>query len=115
MNAAIFASVLLASRLQGTVDVFGLVVLAILMFTLMPMLRYAVWQKSMGLHTCFSLLVHFGTLVVAVLVSSTVAWAVLCVFGFVLWVCPFWFIRLGVYKNIISGPWDEAKLQPIST
>lgn len=42
LNAAIFASVLLASRLDTVLEVFGLVSLAILLFTFIPIVRYEI-------------------------------------------------------------------------
>lgn len=42
LNAAIFASVLLASRLPSVLQVFGLVALAVLLFTFLPMVRFEI-------------------------------------------------------------------------
>ena len=40
LNAAIFASVLLGSRLPSTVHVFALIFLAIILFALFPIMRH---------------------------------------------------------------------------
>jgi phosphatidylinositol glycan class C protein len=42
LNAAIFASVLLGSRLSGSMQVFTLLCFAVLIFALFPMIRHHV-------------------------------------------------------------------------
>lgn len=111
LNAAIFASVLLASRLDSTVQVFGLIALAVLLFSSMPAVRYSAWKRSKFWHAIFSTALLF----LSFAVSSWINWAYfLCnvMFNlFVVFVCPFWFIQLYRFKYKINGPWDEAKLQ----
>lgn len=108
LNAAIFASVLLASRLPSKAHVFGLMSMAVIWFALMPLsLRYLrlhlprwhvlmVWILITGAGLSLTRIDKlFGILYVALL-------------GVVSILCPALFVALQKYKNQINGPWDEA-------
>jgi len=108
LNAAIFASVLLASRLCSNLEVFALVFFSFQLFALFPILRHSLRKYSIRLSTLFSWLFNLG---VCLLVGSqSMAGAVLmvCSAVFITFVCPFWLLWSHKFKDEINGPWDEA-------
>lgn len=112
LNAAVFASVMLASRLDSKTQVFGLVSLAVIWFSLFPIARYFINGKRQP----FSLLALTGLLsgltsIGLYRVHSRLFIAYLGLSGFMLLVCPLWYFHLQKYKNNIHGPWDEAKVE----
>lgn len=115
LNAAIFASVLLASRLPSKAHVFGLMSLAVVWFALLPPLLRALQQQWPTLHVMVSL----GIVVVAggMLLAVDALWATLFVLlaAFISFVSPALFVYMQRYKNQIHGPWDEATIQSPST
>ena len=111
LNAAVFASVMLASRLDSKAQVFGLVSLAIIWFSLFPIARCFINQRwnpqgVVALTLFLSVLTGAGLYQVhQLLLYSYFALSV-----FLLVVCPLWYFHLQKYKNNIHGPWDEAKV-----
>ena len=89
-------------------DVFGLVTLAILLFTFLPFVRYQAWTYSTRLHIVFTLIMYS---IAIGLLSNILRLVFISFLIFISFVCPFWFIKMQKYKNTINGPWDEAKLQ----
>ncbi|KAI8622182.1 phosphatidylinositol N-acetylglucosaminyltransferase subunit C [Chytriomyces sp. MP71] len=109
VNAAMFASVLLASRLSQNVHVFSLMTLSIETFALFPILRRslrAAWKPN---DVIVALVLICLSLVTIYLVSASAAYVYACVLVFVQFVCPLWFLGVQKYKDEIRGPWDEAK------
>lgn len=113
LNAALFAAVLLASRLESNEQVFGFVFLAIELFAFFPLARHLAHRRSTTLH----LLVALGLVVAA---TSALAAAVehrpllvmyLIVVVFVSLVCPVWLQHIHQYKFTIQGPWDIASVE----
>lgn len=109
LNAAIFASVLLGSRLASTAHVFGLICVAIQLFALFPLFRRRLRAYSSRLYLAVVWLLNAAVLA-GVLSASTLLGAA---FGFAL-VCitflsPAWLMSIQRYKNEIRGPWDEAR------
>ncbi|MBN3314954.1 PIGC acetylglucosaminyltransferase, partial [Atractosteus spatula] len=81
LNAALFASVCLASRLPGALHAFSMLTAALLVFALWPCL----------LHRLRALL---ATLLLSLLL-----------------LCPLLLLRLQRHKDNIQGPWDEAEIR----
>lgn len=111
LNAAVFASVMLASRLDSKAQVFGLVSLALIWFSLFPIARCFINgkrhpQSLLGLTALLSGLASVG--LYQVHIRLFIAYVGLS--GFILVVCPLWYSHLQKYKNNIHGPWDEAKI-----
>jgi len=108
MNAAVSASVVLASRLSTNVSVFALVLFSILSFALFPILRRRLQSGS----TTVWLLITAGLWILAVLLvaslSRTVMWIYFSILFFVTLIAPAVLIWAQRYKNIIRGPWDVA-------
>lgn len=103
LNAAIFGSVCLASRLASPFHAFVLLSNAVECFVLLPILL----SKGRG-----SVIVLAAMITVAVYALWTVSLIMMflfvCVTLFVTVLCPFWFLRWQNYKDNIYGPWDEA-------
>ncbi|XP_019572638.1 phosphatidylinositol N-acetylglucosaminyltransferase subunit C isoform X1 [Rhinolophus sinicus] len=111
LNMAIFASVCLASRLPRSLHAFIMVTFAIQIFALWPML-----QKKLKAHTPCSyvgvtLLFAFSALggLLSISLVGAVLFALLLVS--ISCLCPFYLIRLQLFKENIHGPWDEAEIK----
>ncbi|XP_069689632.1 phosphatidylinositol N-acetylglucosaminyltransferase subunit C [Periplaneta americana] len=108
LNAAIFGSVCLASRLSSPFHAFVLLTNAVECFVLLPILL----SKGRG-----SIIVLTGMITVAVYslwtISLTMTVLFVCITLFVTVLCPIWFLRWQNYKENIYGPWDEAVVHDI--
>ncbi|KAI8834975.1 phosphatidylinositol N-acetylglucosaminyltransferase subunit C [Chytriomyces cf. hyalinus JEL632] len=109
INAAVFASVLLASRLNENAHVFSLMCFSIETFALFPILRRslrALWKPN---DVIMASLLACASLWSVSLVSASMAYVYAVTLVFVTFVCPLWFLGVQKYKDEIRGPWDEAK------
>lgn len=108
LNVALFANVLLASRLSTSTEVFAFLFFGIEVFALAPMARrYLLLWSSWA---CTYVVTPFLILLTSALVylegsGSNVLLYLLLMF-FITFVGPYWLIRSQKYKNEISGPWD---------
>uniref|UniRef100_G1U365 Phosphatidylinositol glycan anchor biosynthesis class C n=1 Tax=Oryctolagus cuniculus TaxID=9986 RepID=G1U365_RABIT len=99
LNMAIFASVCLASRLPRSLHAFIMVTFAIQIFALGPMLQKklkACIPRTLGGLLSISVV---GAVLFALLLIS-----ISCL-------CPFYLIRLQLFKKNIHGPWDEVEIK----
>ncbi|KAI9358448.1 phosphatidylinositol N-acetylglucosaminyltransferase subunit C [Pilaira anomala] len=108
-NAAIFASVLLASRLNTNFDVFGLLSFAVEWFSLFPIFRRHLKVLSPKIQIGVTITMVLTCVLLFVRISKAVAFIYLLGFGFLTFICPYWLIFIQKYKNEIHGPWDEAR------
>lgn len=108
LNAAMFVSVLLASRSPSNLHVYLLMCAAVEVFALAPRVYRQVKQlseKAHGVVTLFLIAIalalshHINPVLAFVLGSSVV---------FINCISPLTFIYIQRYKNKINGPWDEA-------
>ena len=108
-----FASVLLASRLDSNYKVSLLMLLAVLLFALFPILR-----RSMRFNAgSNSHLTDKAMTIVILTVSIMLFYKNMEFIVFIIlvsfWVSiasPFMFLGLQKYKTDIKGPWDEANI-----
>lgn len=100
VNAAVCASVVLASRLATDQHVFALVLFAVSVFAFAPILLRHLPRGASTLA-----LLSFA---VGMLSRSTAVLVGLCVV-FVSGVCPAWMRWAQRWKNEIRGPWDPAE------
>jgi len=111
LNASIFASVCLASRLPSSWHVFATVTFAMQLFALFPSLRRQL-KMQLPLSDVF---VTWALVLVALAMlwplSQLFAVLLVLVHLAVTFVCPFWLIKLQRLKNNIHGPWDEAVIK----
>ncbi|XP_072176776.1 phosphatidylinositol N-acetylglucosaminyltransferase subunit C-like [Diadema setosum] len=111
LNASIFASVCLASRLPSTLHAFATVTQAMLFFALWPAFRKRLkitFPRADTVVTWLSASIAFLALISVNVVMAT---AYGLTHLFITYVCPLWLIKLQPYKNNIYGPWDEAVIQ----
>ncbi|KAH6572509.1 hypothetical protein BASA50_010684 [Batrachochytrium salamandrivorans] len=111
INAAMFASVLLASRLSSNVSVFGLMLLAVQLFALFPILRRslrerhhpsAIWDGILTM-----LLIVIEVVLMWPISHTTVVFYVIAML-LVTFVGPYLLVFAQKFKSEIRGPWDEA-------
>ncbi|KAG7259204.1 hypothetical protein CRUP_016084 [Coryphaenoides rupestris] len=111
LNAALFASVCLASRLPGALHTFAMLSCALLMFALWPCLLKSVRDRAAGLSAWLCVGVCLGG--VGGLVSRWPGGAALLALALasVTLLCPLLLVKLQRHKDNIQGPWDEAEIQ----
>lgn len=111
LNMAIFASVCLASRLPRALHAFIMVTFAIQIFALWPMLQRKLKARTprsyVGVTLLFALAAGAGLLSVSAVGAILFALLLLLISG----LCPFYLIRLQLFKENIHGPWDEAEIK----
>ncbi|ORX89480.1 phosphatidylinositol N-acetylglucosaminyltransferase [Basidiobolus meristosporus CBS 931.73] len=108
-NAAIFASVLLASRLPSNMEVFGLMSFAVEWFALFPIFRRHIKSLSSHSNIILSCVLFCSAAGLFYFISKALATFYIIAMGFITFGCPFWLIWIQKYKNEIHGPWDEAR------
>nr|XP_049698880.1 spliceosome-associated protein CWC27 homolog isoform X1 [Helicoverpa armigera] len=106
INAAIFSSVCLVSRLSTPFNAFVLLTISVILFVLSPQLFKTI------LHTKLFNIIYFITLILTVICLYSVSTTLLCYFVLIVFVlsgyCPFFFVYWQKYKDNKYGPWDEA-------
>ncbi|KAJ3814517.1 phosphatidylinositol N-acetylglucosaminyltransferase subunit C [Lentinula lateritia] len=108
MNAAISSSVVLASRLTNDLAVFALIQFSVQSFTLFPMLRRRLQVRVVAMQTLLTLILSISSFLLAIPLSSTIAFLVLFVLLAVTMLAPAVLVWAQKYKNEIRGPWDVA-------
>lgn len=108
MGAAVFAAVLLASRLQTDMRVFSHLTHSLTLFLLSPFLLRYVRRLSFGLHVLVTLGVGALTTAMMARVSAVATAVHLAACAFVCFGAPAWLVRIQKFKAQINGPWDEA-------
>lgn len=110
LNAALFASVCLASRLPGALHTFAMLSCALLVFALWPCLLQRIRENSPSQFVGVCLGVCIGG--VGGLGSQWVVGAVLLALALVsvTLLCPLLLVWLQRHKDNIHGPWDEAEI-----
>ncbi|XP_037818339.1 phosphatidylinositol N-acetylglucosaminyltransferase subunit C [Lucilia sericata] len=102
LNAAIFGSICLASRLSTSYHAFVLLVEAAIFFALYPIVTKEYWRYYMLLpiFVACSYCLYF--------ISVNVLWIYVSVTLFINILCPCIFVIQQRHKHNIHGPWDEA-------
>uniref|UniRef100_A0A182SWQ2 Phosphatidylinositol N-acetylglucosaminyltransferase subunit C n=1 Tax=Anopheles maculatus TaxID=74869 RepID=A0A182SWQ2_9DIPT len=109
LNAAIFGSICLASRLSSSLHAFVLLEVAAVFFALGPFLvrkLYSVQLLVLSIVVCCYFLQSISPIILYTYISTL---------AFVNLFCPWLFVRFQTYKNNINGPWDEAVVVEEST
>ncbi|XP_064616755.1 phosphatidylinositol N-acetylglucosaminyltransferase subunit C-like isoform X1 [Liolophura sinensis] len=110
LNAGLFASVCLASRLHSSTYAFSLVTFSLELFALWPLLRRKL-KTCPSSHILLTVLSGIGAALMLLHVSAVCAILYILLHIFITFVCPAWLISLQPFKNNIYGPWDEAVIQ----
>jgi len=108
LNAAIFASVLLSSRLESDVHVFAILSFAIELFALFPIMCHYLKAQSTLLSIVMTTCLFVGTSYQLVQISTLIGSVFILAILFITFACPYWLKWIQRYKNEIHGPWDEA-------
>ncbi|KAJ1929068.1 glycosylphosphatidylinositol anchor biosynthesis [Tieghemiomyces parasiticus] len=109
LNAAVFACVLLASRLSSNLHVFGFMAFALEWFALFPIFRrYLKRIMPLG-HLVQTGLLVAVTFVLFWPIARAIAIFYMIAMFCLTFLCPIWLIWVQRYKNEIHGPWDEAR------
>ncbi|EEP75566.1 hypothetical protein UREG_00412 [Uncinocarpus reesii 1704] len=115
-NAALMASTVLASRLKSTTHVFSLTLFSIEVFGLFPIFRRHLRAISWRGHVILTMfLVISASAGVGVTLKGGYKGPILGIFigapstALAMGGCSWWLIRLQKYKNVVAGPWDQAK------
>ncbi|XP_068600021.1 phosphatidylinositol N-acetylglucosaminyltransferase subunit C [Brachionichthys hirsutus] len=110
LNAALFASVCLASRLPGALHTFAMLSCALLVFALWPCLLQTLRENAPRQFTGLCVGVCIGG--VGGLGSQSPGGALLLALtlGSVTLLCPLLLVMLQRQKDNIHGPWDEAEI-----
>ena len=103
LNAAIFGSICLASRLPSPFHAFVLLTLSVECFVLLPHL-----MSKLGQSTSILFIIVATTLCLLWTVSTSFTVVLLLAILFINVFCPLWFVKWQLYKKNIYGPWDEA-------
>lgn len=108
LNAALFGSICLCSRLQTAFHVFVFMTIAVQCFAVSPILLSPIKSS-------ISILLSFVTVtfILCVRVSSLMSTLFLFTVIFINVVCPYYFVKWHSFKDNIYGPWDEAIVQDI--
>lgn len=108
LNAALFGSICLCSRLQTSFHVFVFITISVQCFAVSPILLSPITSS-------ITLLLLFVTVtfILCVLVSSLISELFLCTVVFINLVCPYYFVKWHSFKDNIYGPWDEAIVHDI--
>jgi len=105
LNAAIFAAVCLASRLNSSIDAFALITVSVSAFALFPVLRSKLGGAlSVAAAGAFSVTAVVSSAGVSAGFAAFAASSLLLVTV----ASPWLFVRWQRHKDTIHGPWDEA-------
>jgi phosphatidylinositol glycan class C protein len=108
LNAAVFASVLLISRLPSSLHSFAILGLAFELFGLSPIVRRDLRLFSLDLHIALTGLMYVMTLCLLLPLSKALGIIYAIAIPFIVFASPAWLISIQKYKSEIIGPWDEA-------
>ncbi|XP_047407864.1 phosphatidylinositol N-acetylglucosaminyltransferase subunit C-like [Sciurus carolinensis] len=111
LNMAIFASVCLASRLPRSLHAFIMVTFAIQIFALWPMLQKKLKVYTPRSYVGVTVLYAFSVFVGLLSISAVGAILFALLLVSISFLCPFYLIRLQLFKENIHGPWDEAEIK----
>ena len=106
LNAALFASVCLASRLASSYDAFVLLSVSVEIFVLFPIFRLKLREKPLLVSAIFGMICSVSL----IFYTYTPAAGFLATISFiiVMGISPSLFLRWQNFKHTIHGPWDEA-------
>ncbi|KAJ7706160.1 phosphatidylinositol N-acetylglucosaminyltransferase [Mycena rosella] len=108
LNAAISASVVLASRLANDLAVFALILFSVQAFALFPRLRRRLGSCPSAIQLTFTVFLSGVSVMVTMSLSRAVTWIYTAVQLGVTFLAPAVLVWAQKFKNEIRGPWDVA-------
>lgn len=107
LNATIFASVLLASRLPSSQHVFAFMFLSFCLFIGLPMLSDQIQRRRPPRwHVAMSILLVSVAFALLYRYNGQQAFLFIAFLIFLNVLCPLWLQYIQRYKNHLKGPWD---------
>ncbi|GBP06681.1 Phosphatidylinositol N-acetylglucosaminyltransferase subunit C [Eumeta japonica] len=106
INAALFGSICLISRLSNPFDAFVLLTVSVLVFVLSPMMFLSISRGTLFPYAFVP--IFFSTVLCLSAVSTILLVYFLLLVIIVSVYCPYLFVKWQKYKDNIHGPWDEA-------
>lgn len=111
INASVFGSVMMVSRLNNRGQVFGLLSIAVVWFSLFPIARAFISSIYYPrCHLLLSFIISLLTLFGLYSIQEYLGYTYFLLSFILIIICPAWYIKLQKYKNNIHGPWDEANI-----
>ncbi|MBN3295662.1 phosphatidylinositol N-acetylglucosaminyltransferase subunit C [Amia ocellicauda] len=111
LNAALFASVCLASRLPGALHAFAMLTAALLVFALWPCLLRRLRDTAPRGHPWVAALVCVGGVAAVGSLWPVAALLLALLLLSLALLCPLLLLWLQRHKDNIHGPWDEAEIR----
>jgi len=108
LAAAVFAAVLLASRLEDEFQAFAYILAAMELLVLSPFVRRRVRLGAPALHIGLTVLMVVVCALLIWPLSVAAALAFLALVGFLVAICPALLVSSEALKLTINGQWDEA-------
>ncbi|OCB84632.1 phosphatidylinositol N-acetylglucosaminyltransferase [Sanghuangporus baumii] len=108
INAAMSASVVLASRLRDDISVFALMLFSIQVFALLPMLRTRLLMMPSFLRALLTVSFAGVSIHLTSGLSQLVTGIQAVILGFITFGAPWVLVWAQKFKNEIRGPWDVA-------
>ncbi|KAJ7240984.1 phosphatidylinositol N-acetylglucosaminyltransferase subunit C [Mycena rebaudengoi] len=108
MNAAISASVVLASRVANDLAVFALILFSVQAFALFPQLRHRLGLCPAAVQLAFTVFLSAVSIIITVPLSRTVSWIYWSVQLGVTILAPSVLTRCAERPSEIRRPWDVA-------
>lgn len=108
LNAAIFASLLMASRLRSHSHAFVIISFAVELFALFPIMAHHLKARSRIASLIMVTVLETFAVVLLWPLSRTVTYIFISTILFTTFISPFCLQWIQRYKNEIHGPWDEA-------
>lgn len=109
LNAGLFASVCLASRLPTAFDGFALLSASVEAFALLPAVRKRLLRLSTSTNLWTTAILSFLIVTAChVVVSPLMAFGAAFAIFTITVLCPMLFLHWQSYKQTLHGPWDEA-------
>ncbi|XP_055690749.1 phosphatidylinositol N-acetylglucosaminyltransferase subunit C [Lutzomyia longipalpis] len=105
LNAAIFGSICLSSRLDTSFHAFVLLATVVELFVLLPILLRRFWAPPLLLPTFIGCMIFLHSISLPTLITYILGLLAINV------LFPWLFVRSQPFKHIIHGPWDEAVVE----
>ncbi|KAJ2847119.1 glycosylphosphatidylinositol anchor biosynthesis [Coemansia erecta] len=109
LNAAVLASVLLASQLDNNLSVFAFLAFSLQWFALFPIFRRYLKRISVAASTAVTVMLALVATAMFAYILRPISMLFVFITLFITFGCPLWLIWVQRYKNEIHGPWDEAR------
>jgi phosphatidylinositol glycan class C protein len=111
LSTAIFTAILLASRLDDNNTVVAYIILAVIAFSLFPLMLSLIKQRSFKLFVSFAIVLWIALSHLILYLDKTLftAYEVMVI---LLWfVGPLLYLQMISYKTAYDGPWNVKKIQ----